>query len=128
MLLKDKVAIVTGSARGIGKGIARACAEEGSNVVIADIIFEEAQETARAIREQYSTQAQAIRCDVTDQGHVKAMVKETINQFGRLDILVNNAGIYPAKPFLKMTVEEFDKVYAINCAVYFFVPMRRQGS
>ena len=114
MLLKDKVAIVTGSARGIGKGIARACAEEGANVVIADVEFEEAQETARAIGGKYSTQAHAIRCDVTDQGQVKAMVKETINRFGRLDILVNNAGIYPAKPFLKMTVEEFDKVVAIN--------------
>ena len=91
MLLKDRVAIVTGAAKGMGASIALMFAEEGAHVVIADIDLEAAKKTA-AEASAKGPEALALGCDVTSADQVKAVVDETAKKFGKIDILVNNAG------------------------------------
>ncbi len=113
-LLQDKVAIVTGSARGIGKGIASLCAEAGAKVVITDILEAECQQTAREIQEKYGVETLAVTCDVSDENQVISLIQETMKRFGVLNIMVNNAGIYPFSRFMDITVEAWDKIVAVN--------------
>jgi len=110
--LQGRVAIVTGSGRGIGKEIALTLAREGAKVVLSDII-DEVYEAAREV-EALGSEALAIKCDVTNPSDVERMVKATIERFGRIDILVNNAGIYPFKLFTEMTEDDWDKVMNVN--------------
>ncbi|RJQ31669.1 MAG: glucose 1-dehydrogenase [Peptococcaceae bacterium] len=113
MHLKDKVAVVTGAGRGIGRGIALELARHGSNVVVADMRYELAQEVAGEIKGM-GQQALAVSTDVTLRTQVKEMVTKTLETFGRIDILVNNAGWDKIEPFVKSTEETWDKVIAIN--------------
>src|SRR5271167_3436269 len=92
MRLKDKVAIVTGGAHGMGESEARLFAKEGATVVIADVLDEEGQHVAADI-EAVQGRARFIRCDVTSEVYWQKLITETISAYGRLDILVNNAGI-----------------------------------
>ena len=94
--LGGKVALVTGSGRGLGEGIALAMAGMGMNLVINDVIEENANVVAKKIRD---IKQEAIVCavDITHSGNVKAMVRQTMDKFGRIDVLVNNAGIAPKK-------------------------------
>ena len=94
MKLKDKVAIVTGGARGIGRAIAERYADEGARVVVADILEKDAQETADAI----GRGAFAVQLDVTKRASIEAMVKTVVDQAGGIDILVNNAAIFDMAP------------------------------
>lgn len=112
--LTNKVAIVTGSRRGIGKGIAKAFSQAGANVTVSDIDLEETQKTADEIAKETDRETLAVKCDVTQKQEVEEMVRQTVAKFGKLDILVNNAGIAPFKPFLEMTEEDWDKVLDIN--------------
>lgn len=112
--LSGKVAIVTGSRRGIGKGIAKALAEAGANVVISDISFEDCQKTAQEISQETGVETLAVECDVTKKDQVEEMVQKTVEKFGKLDILVNNAGIAEFKPFLEMTEGDWDRTLDIN--------------
>jgi len=113
MRLKDKVAIVTGAGRGIGKGIALKFAQEGAKVVIADIDPATAEQAAGEI-EEAGGQVRWIRTDVTKKAEAEAMVAFAVQQFGQLDILVNNAGIVLAGHFLDSTEEEWDRIIAVN--------------
>ncbi|MBC7327449.1 3-oxoacyl-[acyl-carrier-protein] reductase [bacterium] len=110
----DKVAIVTGAGRGIGKAIARRLASEGAKVVICDIDKESAEKTAEEIRKEFATEALALFVDVADENSVNAMVGEVIKAFGKIDILVNNAGITRDDLLLRMSVEDWDKVISVN--------------
>ena len=92
MVLKDKVAIVTGGGRGIGRAIALVFAAEGAAVVLAARTLSKLEETADVIRKK-GGRAIAVQTDVSDEKQVARMVAETIATFGRVDILVNNAGI-----------------------------------
>ena len=114
MMLENKTAIITGAAEGIGRGIAYAFAEEGANVVIADIDIDIARKTALAIEKKYARSTYAVACDVSNEEQVKQMIRDTMERFFKLDILINNAGIFPFKPLLEMTVEEWDTVHAVN--------------
>lgn len=115
-MLKDKVAIITGSVRGIGKEIALTFAKNGAKVVInyanparalaAEIVVEE----IRAL----GAECIAVCADVSDFNAAKALIDETTKHFGTLDILVNNAGITKDMLLLRMTEEEFDKVIQVN--------------
>jgi NAD(P)-dependent dehydrogenase (short-subunit alcohol dehydrogenase family) len=91
MLLADKVAIVTGGARGIGRGIALKFADEGCSVAVVDILADRAKETATEIAAK-GKNALDVKCDHTDSGQVKEMVEKVIAKFGKIDILVNCAG------------------------------------
>ncbi len=111
--LDNKNAIVTGSARGIGKAIAVKLAEEGANVVIVDVNYEAAVETSEEIKKM-GRKSFAMKVDVTKYDEVEAMIEKTKTEFGSVDILVNNAGITKDNLILKMTPEDFDLVIDIN--------------
>src|SRR6516162_9039990 len=91
MRLANKVAIVTGSANGIGRAIALAFAREGAHVVVSDIDETGVQRTQHELQESLARSC-ALRADVTDRSQVEAMVAKAVETFGRVDILVNNAG------------------------------------
>jgi 3-oxoacyl-[acyl-carrier protein] reductase len=110
--LKGKVAIVTGAGRGIGKGIALALARAGADVVVTDIsddIFEVGKEI-----EALKSKALPIKCDVSQLKEADEVKSKVLKEFEKVDILVNNAGIYPQKPFLEMTNEDWNKVLHVN--------------
>lgn len=107
--LKDKVAIVTGSARGLGAATARRLAEEGAKVVITDIQVELAQATAAALRAD-GLAAHCVIADITKADDVQRLVSETVAHFGGLHILVNNAGSPRDRYLVKMSEEDWDLV------------------
>ncbi|MHB1128016.1 MAG: SDR family NAD(P)-dependent oxidoreductase [Bacillota bacterium] len=113
MKLNNKVAIVTGSGRGIGRAIALEMAREGAKVVIADLLGDSAQDVSREI-EAMGGQSLAVKVDITDKEQVYALVAQTMEKFGKVDVLVNNAGWDKAEPFINSTEETWDKLLAIN--------------
>jgi D-sorbitol dehydrogenase (acceptor) len=110
MKLKDRVAVVTGGARGIGAAICQRYAEEGALVVIADVLEKEAATTAAAIGHG----AFALGLDVTRRTSIEAVVEAVVARAGRIDILVNNAGAFDMAPFLEITEDSYDRQFAIN--------------
>lgn len=111
--LKDKSAIVTGGAKGIGYGIAYRLAEAGARVLIADMDEDTAQKTSEEFKDK-GWVAEALKVDVADEENVKTMVSTCNDKFGSVDILVNNAGIYPPVPVSQMTKEQFERVMDVN--------------
>jgi 3-oxoacyl-[acyl-carrier protein] reductase len=110
--LNGKIAIVTGAGHGIGKEIALNLARSGAEVVVTDVsdkIFEVGKEI-----ESVGSKAFPVKCDVTDAKEAVAIEDKVLGKYERIDILVNNAGIYPQKPFLEMTNEDWNKVIGIN--------------
>ena len=107
--LKDKVAIVTGSARGLGAAMARRLAEEGAKVVVTDIQAEAAQATAKALRDD-GFAAHCVVADITKAAEVQRLVDETVATFGSVHILVNNAGLPRDKYLVKMSEDDWDIV------------------
>jgi glucose 1-dehydrogenase len=110
MRLVNKVAIVTGGARGIGLAIARRYAAEGAGVTIADVDTEAGEAAARAI----GADARFVATDVGDAREAERVVAETCRGFGDLDILVNNAGIIHGADFLELAEADFDRVLRVN--------------
>ena len=114
MGLSGKVALITGSARGIGKAIALELANHGANIVINDILPKnEIDKTLEEVK-QIRNNAVGIRADITSVNEVKNMVKEIVNKFGKIDILVNNAGITRDSLLIRMKEEDWDAVIKIN--------------
>ncbi|MCS7206683.1 MAG: SDR family NAD(P)-dependent oxidoreductase [Dehalococcoidia bacterium] len=119
MTLKDKVAIVTGSSRGIGKAIALAYAREGAKVVVVARSETEGRlpgtihQTAQEIR-ALGGEALPIRCDVTDEEQVKSMVAQVMERYGRIDVLVNNAAIILRTPIVQTETRHWDLLIRVN--------------
>ncbi len=113
MRLKDKVAIVTGSARGIGFETAKRFAEEGAAVVICDLNEDGVQAAVKSI-ENAGGKAMGISVNVTDPAQVAAAIEKTLSAYGRLDCLVNNAGITADNTLVKMSEDEWDRVIDVN--------------
>jgi len=113
MRLKDKVALITGGARGIGQAIAMTFAREGADIVVADVNLEVAQKTALEI-EALGRRALAWEMDVTDYAKVEEGVNKILDKFGKVDILVNNAGITKDNLILRMSQVEWDAVINVN--------------
>ncbi len=111
--VKGKVAIVTGSSKGIGFGMARGLAHYGADLVILSRHLEEAETAAENIR-QLDRKAIAVQCDVTKKTDVERMVETAVQEFGKIDILINNAGMNIRKPLVEYEEEEYDKVIATN--------------
>lgn len=138
MRLKDRVAIVTGGAEGLGKAYAMGFSREGAKVVIADINLEAAKATAEEVAKN-GGEALAIRTDVSKLEDTLEMAKKTVERFGRIDILVNNAAAFSrvmiskGTPFYELDLDEVDKVIAVNfkgvllCARAVFPHMKAQG-
>ncbi len=110
MRLKDKVALITGAARGIGLGFAEAYAREGAKVIIADINIERAEEAARGI----GPSVKAVKLDVTDLRQIDKVVVEIDAEYGGIDILVNNAAIFDMAPINELTEDSYERVLGIN--------------
>ena len=105
-----KVAMVTGSTRGLGNSMALRFAEEGAKVVVMGRSIEAAEKAANAIKEETGAEVLPIACNVTDRAQIAAAVQKTIDTFGKIDILVNNAGITWDTSFMKMTDEAWQAV------------------
>jgi NAD(P)-dependent dehydrogenase (short-subunit alcohol dehydrogenase family) len=127
---KDKVAVITGGANGIGQAFAKRLAEDGVHIAIADIAD---GETSAKLVEAAGRQALACPCDVTSQDSVAAMAAQVRQKFGRCDILINCAGVFPQQNFDQMKFEDWRRVLSINLDSAFllsaaFVPgMKQRG-
>lgn len=130
--LSGKAAIVTGGAKGIGKGIAYRLAEAGAKVLIADMDESEAQSTAQELTD-HGWVAEAFTTDVSDEEQVRSMIKTCKEKFGSIDVLVNNAGIYPQVPVAEMSAVDFEHVMRVNLRSAFMTTklaaevMKQQG-
>lgn len=113
MLLKDKVAFITGGGRGIGRGIALAFAQHGCDVVAAARTEDEVRETAKLV-EAHGQKALALQCNVADPASVSKAVTATLDTFGQIDILVNNAGYAHFRPFHELSAEEWKRTLDVN--------------
>ena len=118
--LTDKVAIVTGGGRSIGRGIALGFAEAGADVVCTARTAAEIESVAAEIR-SLGRKALAIQCDVCESDQIESMVKKTFEEFGRIDILVNNAGATWGAPAEDHPLEAWDKVMNLNVRGYFIL-------
>jgi 3-oxoacyl-[acyl-carrier protein] reductase len=133
MQLKDKVAIITGGGRGIGRAIAIAYAAEGARIVIAARSTEQLDEVAAEITEQ-GEEILTVPTDLRIPAEVENLVQKTVDRFGRIDILVNNAGINPRGLFLDSTDEEWEQGWQINvmgvvrCCRAVLPIMKQQGN
>jgi len=128
MRLKDKIALVTGAAQGIGHACAKAFADEGARVMVSDVNEERGRAAAAELKAGY------VRCDVSRKAEVTAAVAAAVEKFGRLDILVANAGIVHAADFLDLEEADFDRVLSVNLKGIFLAgqaaarQMVKQGS
>jgi sorbitol-6-phosphate 2-dehydrogenase len=117
--LRDRIAIVTGAAQGLGEAIAHRLSQEGAHVGVADINFHRSQLVAGAIEEATGRHAIPLAVDVTDETQVEQMVARTVETFGRLDILVANAGILQAHDITEFPADVWRRVIEINLTGYF---------
>lgn len=113
MKLRDRVAVVTGSGRGIGEAVALALSKEGACVVVSDIDAGSAQKTSDQISSMQG-KSMAVRADVSSRSEVRDLFNKTIERFGRIDILVNNAGIFSRTPILEISEDQWDRVIDVN--------------
>ncbi|MDA8354557.1 MAG: 3-oxoacyl-ACP reductase FabG [Firmicutes bacterium] len=111
--LQNRVAMITGASRGIGKGVARRLGQEGASVSLLDIAEEDLQETAKEL-EAEGISVFSAQVDVTDPEQVESAVSQTVERFGRLDILVNNAGVIRDNLLFKMTDEDWQTVMDVH--------------
>lgn len=109
-----KNAIVTGAARGIGKGIAQKLAKEGLNIVVSDILFDEVLNVARELEEKFGIRSIAVKTDVSRVEDAESLIKTTVKQLGSVDFLINNAGVTRDNLAVRMTEQEWDMVLDIN--------------
>ncbi|HUW47910.1 MAG TPA: 3-oxoacyl-ACP reductase family protein [Patescibacteria group bacterium] len=134
MSLMDKVCIITGSSRGIGKEIAAAFAKEGANIVISFRSQEDAaKETAEEIVEKYDAEVEIVKADVSKEEEVVEIVERTRKRFGTVDILVNNAGVHKDSVVWKMDKNVWEEVISTNLTGVFLctkhvVPIMREKS
>jgi NAD(P)-dependent dehydrogenase (short-subunit alcohol dehydrogenase family) len=133
MRLEGKVAIVTGSARGLGRAYALRLAKEGAKIVVADIL--DGKETVDLVRQQ-GGDAIYVHTDVTSEESTQDMARKAIEKFGRIDILINNAALFATiikKPFYEIPAQEWDAVMAVNlkgpflCSKAVYPHMKKQG-
>ena len=120
MLLADKIALITGAGRGIGKAIALKMASQGASIAIADI-DEKTMEDARKEVEALGVKAMTVKMDISNSESVNAAVDKVLAEFGRIDILVNNAAIFRKAPFLEMTPAQWQQTVDIDITGLFNV-------
>ena len=112
--LTDRIALITGGAHGIGRGIADALASAGAIVVIGDISIEDTKTPVRGRGDAVPDRSMALHLDVSKADEVSRCVSSVLSQFGQIDILVNNAGVAQAKDILQITEDDWDRVLDVN--------------
>ncbi|MCI0527689.1 MAG: SDR family oxidoreductase [Nitrospira sp.] len=120
MRLKDKIAVITGGGRGIGKAIALAMAGEGADVVVLSRTITEIEDVAAKIRE-LGRQGSAWKVDVKDEAQVRETVRKIMDQYGRVDVLVNNAGVVHIQPLIETSIEYWEKTLSVNLTGTFLI-------
>jgi 3-oxoacyl-[acyl-carrier protein] reductase len=120
MRLKDRVAIVTGAAMGLGKATALLFAEQGAQVIVADIDMDGARETASEAVNR-GGRAEAKKIDLSDVAGIRTFVQDIVNSYGKVDVLVNNASRFSTTSILDMTEQEWDQVLDVNLRGTFFM-------
>src|SRR5659263_441370 len=118
--LKDKVVIITGATRGIGRGIAMVVAAEGGNVIVSGRNEIEGKELVEEIKDSYNMDALHVPCDISIVENCRDLIENAVSHFGKIDGLVNNAGIFPYKPLLEVEEEDFDYIFDVNIKGAFF--------
>jgi 3-oxoacyl-[acyl-carrier protein] reductase len=132
MRLKDKVAIITGGGRGIGKAIALGFANQGAHIVAAARTESEVISVSERIQE-LGRESLGIVCDISKEDHVKNLIDVTVKKFGRIDVLINNAGIGSMRPVYATSLESFEKVLKVNltgtflCTKHVWQHMKNSG-
>lgn len=132
MRLKNKIAVITGAGRGIGKAIALGFAHQGANIIVASRTESDILSVSQEIK-QTGRESLGIQCDVTDESQVKNLIVTTLKHFKRIDILINNAGIASMRPVYGTSLETFEKVVKVNltgtflCTKYVWEPMMHSG-
>src|SRR3989344_4203372 len=121
--LQNKVALVTGAMRGMGKSHALVLSAQGAKVAVTDIDLAECERVVEEIEKQ-GGEAAAFKLDVSQKAEVDKVFNEVIKKFGRLDILVNNAGIFAPKPALELSEEEWEKTIHVNLKGEFLCAQR----
>ncbi|GHT59204.1 beta-ketoacyl-ACP reductase [Endomicrobiia bacterium] len=114
MRLQGKIAVITGSAQGIGRAIAEVFASEGAQLVISDINAESTRKTADEMETRYGVETIAVVCNVAKLEDCEALTKVSLDKFSKIDILVNNAGITKDNLILRMSEADWDAVIAVN--------------
>ncbi len=113
--MKNKVVLVTGSSRGIGKATAELFAENGYNVVInSSNSITEGEGVSNKLKEKHNINSIFIKADISSEEKVKEMVEKVIEEFGRIDVLVNNAGVVIDKEFKDRTLDDFKWTFGVN--------------
>src|SRR5512139_185094 len=125
-MTRDRVAVITGGSRGMGRATALAMARRGASVVIADLNAERIADTVAELN-SVGVRALGVRCDVGNPADIQHLRDKTIEQFGHVDILMNNAGVLPIGDIDKTPLSEFDRTMRINfmavvCGVQTFLP------
>ena len=118
--LTDKVVLVTGAGKGIGKEIALACGDAGADIVAGSRTVGEVEQVAEQVRKA-GRRAEAWHLDVADVSSIEGFVGKTLDAFGRIDVLVNNAGVNKVQPALDVTEEDFDYIVDVNFKGTFFM-------
>ena len=111
MRFKDTIVLITGASRGIGAETAKLFAKEGATVIVNYLSDET---SARSVLDETNNKGIVIQADIGKQDEINSMFEQISEKYGKLDILVNNAGIVSSKPFLELTLEEWNKTYAVN--------------
>jgi gluconate 5-dehydrogenase len=119
--LNDKVVVITGAGRGIGKAIAEACAHYGADLALGSRTLEESTAVAEACRQASGHRAEAWQLDVGNVASINAFVEQVLAAYGRIDVLVNNAGVNVPKPATQYAEEEFDFISDVNFKGVFFL-------
>ncbi|EIM95581.1 sorbitol dehydrogenase [Paraburkholderia hospita] len=122
MQLKDRIAIVTGGGTGIGESVVRRYLREGAKVVVVDVKAKSDLEATYANADKANLLL--LQADVTKRDSIEAIVRSTVDQFGRIDILFNNAAVFDMRPLLDESWEIFDRIFAVNVKGMFFLMQR----
>lgn len=121
MRFKNKIAIVTGAASGIGLATAKRLGSEGATVVVADLDQKKSEDAAEQVRLTHAPDAIGVACDVSNEKAVEAAVAQTFEKFGRLDVVVNNAGLMIFKPIAEQTGDDFLKILNVDLLGAFYL-------
>ncbi|GAE26911.1 3-oxoacyl-[acyl-carrier protein] reductase [Halalkalibacter wakoensis JCM 9140] len=119
--LQGKVSIITGGTKGLGREMATALAQSGSNIVIADLDEKTAKATAEEIKKQNEVEALGFQVDVTQEDQVQALIQSTIEHFGKIDVVINNAGICQKIKAEEMSLQDWNKTMEVNVNGVFLV-------
>lgn len=118
--LENKVVVITGASKGIGKAIAEACAHYGADLALGNRNLEQGQAVADACRKE-GQRAEAWQLDVGDVGSIRSFVDQVLAHYGRIDVLINNAGVNTPKPAIEYSEEEYDTIMNVNMKGVFFM-------